>query len=455
MPASGPHAYSEQVAKAFGINDRGELIAGRWCLDSPLGPACMSVYEGDPLFLDWLGPWLEDAQGVTSRLSISRLLPTASGHYYASINGQSIILQSFAAGPLCDIHNSFELFSVSTGVAWVHQFSLGKADVMPVDWTVELRTAKKAADQLKRPRLPKRAQPIWELLAETWRLCLDEAWTKWAAAGLGSMWSLLLGIKGFSDFVYVPDRHLVHYNAVDRCHAGTPAVELAHVLRSSEYSLSTAESILLSYQRVRLLREVEKQQLLACLWFPWEITIEELEAPGLNVVTMNRMRRTLERKVAWVAELGEQLLPDLEDDVPDFDQQVPKPDEELPSPRIATVSIEKEGLDLFEKNEPKTTVQMQEQVKQTNVQETAPNQPDAGAEVEAPNIQMQSKPDPKVLVWKPFPRPLGAPPEDPTPEDKQLGNRNDDADYEEITEPQVDEAQSSEDDDAGGEDQQP
>ncbi len=450
MPASSLQAYSEQVVKAFGLHNQGELVAGRWCLESPHGPVCLSAYEGDPMFLDWLGPRLEDLEGVTTRLSVSRLLRAVSGHYYTTINGQAVILHGFATGPPCDVHNSFELFSVSAGLAQVHQLSLQETVATPADWNEELQRAHHDAQHLTRPKLPRRVQPAWELLWETWQLCLDQSQSRWAAAGINGRQSLLMGIKHFPDFIYVADRHEVHYNSVERCTTGPAAVELATLVRASEYSLHTAESILLSYQRVRSLSNLEKQQLLACLWFPWEVNAQDLMVPGLSIMAINRMRRLLEQKVAWVTELGEQLLPGLDDDPTGFDTidtLQTDPDAPLLENGDVRSSIEKEGPVVPEKKAAE-----QRLIKQNEVEKPEPEKVQAVVDESAPAISLQSATDKKVLVWKPFPRPLGAPPEEPTaeiepeqeavlPEEEDL----DDETVEEETTPSVDEVADDED----------
>ena len=448
-----------QISKAYGLLDQGGVTDGEFYLSTPIGLAAPSFYQGDPAFLERLGPRLMGLQGKLGRLSVSRILATTTGCYSQRSGGEVVLLSTWERGPACDPHNNFELFTVLAGLAHFHRVtSQAEMGTMP-NWRAFYSRLRTELPNVKHPNLNKRALTYWEGLVETWRICLDEGLDilgKIAQSDLTP--SLVLGVQSFNDFVYLADLHMVHYNPVARCHWNSPVVDVAMLLLSTEGDVRLAKNMLLSYEKVRNLSLAEKQLVLAYLWFPREVTLAELQAPELNILGIKRMQSLLELKIGLISDIEELLLPprtedelhpfneDEEDDV-DMEKEVfqvnpkaaKKMQVERPAGTALAVDLKPEQVAILRvqaalnpvldilgivstaegelgalsercmQAEPVEEVRLVEEervlIDQEVAEEVLPRE-DPRKEEQEP-----VKPAKKTLIWKPFPRPLNAPPE--------------------------------------------
>lgn len=432
-----------KIARAYGLSDQGEVINGEYLQRTQAGLASPSFYQGDPAFLQWLGGQLMALPGQLSRLTLSQLLATLDGRYSLATPAGRVLLASWEPGPACDPHNNFELFTVLAGVAHLHQRTERPDAAIASQWTGKLNQLRNELQTVQPPNLHKRALSYWHNLLDTWRVCLEEAQvllSRAASARLST--SLVLGLQSFSDFVYLADVHMVHYNPVGRCHWDSPMVDLAMLLLSSEGDHRLAESMLLSYEKVRPLSAAEKQLALALLWYPREISLTELQTPDLNILNIRRLQGLLELKIGLISELEELLLPKpMEPDTP-VRVRTPPDTETVASAADATIPF----ADLAGIASPVTSLADQELVEEVSSVETekltmdaearqeevssadalsndAESADAAGAEAEErlePEEERQQpevRPNKRVMIWKPFPRALNAPPEPERPVD--------------------------------------
>lgn len=438
------------IAKAYGLPDQGEACAGEFRLATPFGQARPTLYQGDSEILERLGPLLADSRGKLGKLTLSRMLATSSGRYSLASGGSLMVLSTWEAGPVCDTHNTFELFTIMAGVAHWHQLTCqpGREVLQSRQQRYEslllesLRTT-------KHPDLSKRSLRYWEELMDTWRNCIREGLALLNQVSAADLFScVLLGIESFQDFVYLSDMHQVHYNRVDRCHVGLPTDDLTALLRACEGDLRIAESMLLSYTKVRSLSSAEQQLILAELWFPIELTLDELLSPNLNILALRRMQGLLEQKMALISDLEELLyLPALDRELDALEQDMSEYfDQEKEAAAVATrttrnmqragtaVSVNKSqpndsssleaepterGLGL-EHSEPSIAVEdlptaQAEAVEEAKSmdEERTPLEQEQGTALStaADSETVETAATKKALVWKPFPRPLNAPPE--------------------------------------------
>ena len=397
------------IADAFGVADEGLVLHGAFCLNTPLGYATPSLYRGNPDFLEWLGSEIPRINTRLGRLSISRLLEAKTGRYYTSIADDMVILSTLESGPSCDPHNAFELFTVAAGVAHVHQQLVPAIGNIAFDWLAYYQAQADKLRQLRPESLSKRAHVAWSNLEETWRLCVEEAIDM-----LNSLKSkptspkpcLVLGLQSFSDFVYLADRHQVHYNSVANCHFGSPTIDIARLIISASGETRIAHNMLLSYQRVRELSENECKEILAHLWFPHELDLESLADCPINTLILQRAANQLQEKIGMISELEDILLtPEEEPEVMSEKEvlDVAKKPERTPAKKE-----QQEVLEVVTTPEPKAEVE-QQVVEQTVGEELEVKQveePEA-AKAEAPLISVTATAKKKATVWGPFPTPLG------------------------------------------------
>ncbi len=399
------------IARAFGIVDEGLVVNGAFCLNTPLGLAVPSLYRGDVEFLQWLGVKLPSIVSNLGRLGLSQLVQAPTGDYYARVDGEVVLLSTLETGPTCDPHNAFELFTVAAGLAHVHQQTLGVANGRVSDWLMYYESQRDKLAQLKPPSLSKRALVAWTFLEEAIRVCMEEAVN--GLKVVSSVPCLNLGLTSFTDFIYLADRHLVHYNSIERCCIDSPAVEIAHLLASTEGEIRIAHNMLLSYQRVRKIPCLEAKELLAHLWFPHEVGLDLLTDQSVNPLTLQRAYNLLQDKIGMISELEDILLASEEEVAVQEGKE------------ILTMSKRKEGvskvLDTHSQgieagevpqDEIEVSREEQQESSQQAVQDDKPDvveSMDRGAEhEELPHISMEAIVTKKATVWGPFPRPLGA-----------------------------------------------
>lgn len=365
------------------------------------------LYQGDPAFLQWLGAQLVDLEGKLGRLRLSRLVTTLDGKYYAQSNDQVAILTTVEAGPTCDAHNTFELFTIAAGLAHVHSLTQGVAWGSRKDWSSYYQSLQEKLEQLEPPVLPRKVISAWTILEETWRLCLEQASTLSAAlSDSASITALVLGAQTFADFVYLPDLHCVHYNQVASCRIDSPAIELARLMAATG-EVKLAENLLLSYQRVRQISPAEGREILAHLWFPREIELMQLYSQQLNALSIRRFYGMLQAKIALISELEELLLTVEEADGSEkevFDMAHRKePNVDSVSKTDILTVADRVGL---ENNQP---IGISKTEEREVLEPRAKNADQVMLSDEQPKISLDAKKETRPLVWKPFPRPIGAP----------------------------------------------
>ncbi len=409
-------SYRELV-RAYGLLDQGELVGGEFCFTTPIGLAKPSIWRGDPAFLERLGDLLLESTGKLGKLSLSRLLPTVDKTYSFQADGAAVILSTWETGPSCDTHNGFELFTILAGVAHWHQLTSRPGNRFLVKWRQQYQQLLDSLSSIQHPALNKRALSYWEGLVDMWRNCLRQGLAILDEIDPEQLQSCLaLGVHGFDDFVYLADVHRVHFNPVYRSHWNLPAVDLTALIECCEGDLRIAANMLLSYTKVRALNDAEKKLILADLWYPRGLTVEELLFPGMSILAIRRLQAALEQRMVLIADLEELLSPEAEamgqlqlspapaDGARQPQVRATMPDElEELTPTVApeleaqsvqevkTMSEEK-GKELLEQVESEETVEMEEQ---SSVPETEQE-------------LTEMRPAKKVLVWKPFPRPLNA-----------------------------------------------
>ncbi|MGI6343592.1 MAG: hypothetical protein ACOX18_00800 [Bacillota bacterium] len=388
----------ERIAEAYGLPSSVEQIGGTICLRSHLGPAVPSLHSGGEELWQWLGSWLATMPGQLGRLSLSRLVPTPTGQYAVSLNGEQVVLSTWEMGPACDPYNIFECFSVLTGVAHVHRLTQGNAASPGPDWISRYRERRQRALQIIPPPLGRRERAVWERLLSTWVQCANESLSLLAQAqAMGQTTTLVLGIESFADFIYLAEAHMVHYNRVPACRFDSPAVDIVNLLQSCQGDQELAERMILSYEKTRPLEPAERKETMAHLWFPQPVRLGRLSAADFTLQTLRRLLSELESRIALISNLEELLLPE-------------EPETEL-------LTRKEDVLDMSEKRSRETRQPAAEPVQPVVVPEVEPSvepepTPTAPAETEGPVIRMEKKEvERKPLVWGPFPRPLGASPE--------------------------------------------
>lgn len=416
------------IADAFGIADEGLVLHGAFCLNTPLGFATPSLYRGNPEFLQWLGAELPHLNTKLGRLSLSQLLKGATGHYYTSIADDIVILSTLESGPSCDPHNAFELFTVAAGVAHVHRQPVQSAGGKAPDWASCYEAQKDKLAQVRPANLSKRALVAWLNLEETWCLCVEEAINMLKSLEPASQeTSLVLGLQSFSDFVYLADRHQVHYNLVANCHLGSPAIDIARLLTSASGETRIAHNMLLSYQRVRELTQDGYREILAHLWFPHELDLALLTDSSANPLLLQRASNQLQEKIGMISELEDILL------TPDEDPGIISEKEVLDvSKKPARISAKTESLDAPETViKPETEAEVTGQII-TEELELEPVEEAAAVKTEAPLISVTATAMKKTTVWGPFPTPLGG--EANSSEDLILQDTETEVDVEQVEE---------------------
>jgi len=444
----------DEIVKAYGLPEQRLDQGEDGCVQTPFGLARPFLYPGNPELLQRMGPLLANLGGKLGRLSLSRLLITVSGQYLLTHDDRTLLVSTWESGPACDIHNTFELFTILAGVAhWHHLTSQPGRQVLD-DLKEQYAAILAESLQLTRhPDLNKRALRYWEELMETWRNCIQEGLAVVSQVdGCEFSSCFSLGVNDFSDFVYLADLHRVHYNRVDRCRVGLPTEDLTALLKASEGDLQVMESMLLSYTKVRNLSLAEQKLILAELWFPDEVSLEDLQSPSLNILALRRMQGALERRMALVSDLEEVLcLPeagqslvgqsseaagevDDHEEVQTVAQRGPKggsrrvvdvDDRKPPVSQEAAEagqidsasSLPQAELEATPKERPAAITQAMEEVEPMEEEKLQVEQEDVAVAPDAAEVEeAAAKPAKKVMVWKPFPRPLNAPPEPPVVE---------------------------------------
>ncbi|HHW98233.1 MAG TPA: hypothetical protein GX738_01230 [Firmicutes bacterium] len=388
------------IAKAFGISDEGMVLNGVFCLNTPLGLATPSVYRGDLDFLQWLGAQLPQINTQLGRLSLSRLLKAPSGQFYAKIGQETVILSTLETGPSCDPRNAFELFTVAAGLAHVHQQRVEVGGTAP-DWLKYYQAQRDKLAQLAPPNLPKRASAAWANLEEVWRLCAEEAINLLKKLkDLPRASCLALGLQSFSDFVYLADRHQVHYNLVAKCHLDSPAVDMARLVSAAGSETRIAHNMILSYQRVRKLTDEECREFFAHLWFPHEVELEVFSDVSVNPLRLQRARTVLQEKIGMISELEDILLPPADE----VDGQREK--------EVVTVNEKKVTPAQMDEPELQLEPVLEEPVAEPEVEMEVSPEPivdnDKPQEVEQDEVRinMTATTPKRTTVWGPFPAPL-------------------------------------------------
>lgn len=406
------------IAKAFGVVDQGLVLNGAFCLNTPFGLATPSLYRGDLNFLQWLG--LELPQIITrlGRLGLSRLIQAPTGDYYAKIDDEYVLLSTLETGPSCDPRNAFELFTVAAGLAHVHQQSLGIDVGRTPDWLTYYQSQRDKLEQLRPANLPRRALVAWSYLEETWRLCVEEAANLLdSLKGKPQAACLTLGLQSFADFVYLADRHQVHYNSVADCHVDSPAIDIARLLAAAGGEIRVANNILLAYQRVRPLSPHEGKELLAHLWFPHEVDLSLLTDQSANPLSLQRACNSLRDKIGMISELEDILSPPAEEiEVLREKEVLAVSKKRVNAPDVAeNPSMDCAAEPTLLVPEPEATdseIVASGQVENPPVTIEETGSPEEGeqqiVETELPRIHMEAITNKRATVWGPFPRPLGA-----------------------------------------------
>ncbi|NLY53835.1 MAG: hypothetical protein GX060_04330 [Firmicutes bacterium] len=402
------------IAQIFGVEDEGLVQNGVFCLSTPFGPAAPSVYRGDVRFLQWLGAELPSITTRLGRLGLSRLLPTPAGQYYANLGGEYVLLATLETGPICDVHNAFELFTVSVGLAHVHAQDVGGITSSSPDWSTYYQAQRDKLEQIRPPDLSRRARAAWALLEESWQLCIDEAVSLLADIPREARATCLtLGLKSFSDFIYLPDLHRVHYNPIANCRLDSPAVDIARLLLSASGDVRVIHNMLLSYQRVREIPPVEGQEILAHLWFPHEIDLQVLGEQGANTLSVQRHYNLLRDKIAMIAEVEDLLSPfeqgeNNEEETEVLSMAKRQSREARTNPVTLTTAGEEDNILTQEQVELVEPAGDGEPVNVSQPQEVPEPAPEVAEEETVPRINLEAKREVKPIVWGPFPKPLGA-----------------------------------------------
>lgn len=404
------------IARAFTIPEEGSVLNGVFCLNTELGLATPSLYRGDLQFLQWLGTELPQMSSRLGRLSLSRLLSTPAGRYYAELDGEHVILSTWENGPTCDPHNTFELFTIAAGLAHVHEHTISERIAQSPNWLAYYRSQQDKVNALNLPTLNKRAQSAWTLLADTWRLCVEEAVNLLVESeDLPSRPCVTLGLDGFNDFIYLADRHYVHFNQIAGCRIDSAAVDIAKLLISAAGDTRIASNILLCYQRVRQISPREGKELLAHLWYPHGIDLPALAEGAVNPLSSQRAYNDLLDKIAIISEL-EDVLP-----AANVHVGLRQEEEVLLVSKKDKVKVEKnlENLpaDCVDSPQEDTEVMMDEPIvievaAEEISREESKTEPDDAIEVtgDAPTrIRIETTTTKPLPVWGPFPQSLNAP----------------------------------------------
>jgi len=392
-----------EISTLYGLKPKSHLVDKECCLITREGLAAVHLYVGAACDIVWVGSCLDELakRGVKG---LGSLLRTNTGDLVVNISKNQVFLTNYVRGAACDAANTFEVRAIGRLLGHVHRAS---EDILYFC-----------------PQPEGRVSPLWRLGAREraayWQLAVHKY--RQAARGealrqllneaeesLSSLEELERIYDGqpvisfahlsFGKFVYVSEGHTVHLNYAHDCFVEANYIGLAELLLDSGYTGDTCLHLLAAYQAVHPMSDIECQMLFAYLTYPheWAQELDDMTR-GRPLLKGLTTLEQLQRKREWLDWLSEHLV---------IAKRMGKGGCELKS--------EDKRLDVVPVVVEETPVA--EQGGEGKVDEVEVLQEQLG---EIEELQPKVRKPKASIVWKPFPRPLGANQEEPLVEERAI-----------------------------------
>lgn len=379
-----------EIALLFGLHPNPSLVDNECCLTSDSGLVAVHYTSGTILEASWVGLCLEELaeRGVRG---IGRFIRAKSGELVVKVNDRLVYLTEYVPGTVCDGNNTFEVRAVGRVLGEVHRasedvcyFHSPPRSVHAEGWFAGAR--ERAA--------------YWRLAAHRYKLgsrgvalrlllrAAEESLTrleKLSAVYDGDRVLSFLRLS-HANFVYVSEAHTVHLNH-SQLYLDHAYVNVGELLLETGYEGEAGMHLLSAYQAINPLSELEWEMLFAYLCYPheWAQELDDLTR-GQPVLKGNATIERLRLKGEWIEWLRERMPAFKRSEKGGLDVKSEKRTEDLSPAEVPTETTI---------SEPKAQPVERPAVA---IEPTIPLQP-AEPLVERPKTSM---------VWKAFPRPLGA-----------------------------------------------
>ena len=378
-----------EIATLYGLKAESHLVDKECCLTTSEGLAAVHVYVGAASDIAWVGSCLDELskRGVKG---LGTLLRTNTDELVAHVSSHQVFLTTYVPGAACDAANIFEVRAIGRLLGDVHRASEDILYFSPqpegrVSSAWRLGARERAAYwqlAVRKYRQAARGEALRQLLndAEESLQSLEQLERIYDGQSVISFAHLTFG-----KFVYVSEGHTVHLNSAHDCFVEPNYISLAELLLDSGYQGDTCLHLLAAYQAVHPISDIEWQMLFAFLLYPHEWA-QELDhmTRGRPLLKGPTTLDQLQRKHEWLDWLSEHLA---------IVKRMEKGGCVLKSedkhPEVVPVVVETEPVAV--ETDP---------VEEPQVAEVTPM-------VEPVVVEETSKPKASI-VWKPFPRPLGA-----------------------------------------------
>lgn len=384
-----------EISTLYGLKAESHLVDKECCLTTPEGLAAVHVYVGATADITWVGSCLDELnkRGVKG---LGSLLRTNTGELVVNVSKHQVFLTKYVPGAACDAANTFEVRAVGRLLGDVHRASEDilyfcpqpEGRLSPI-WCLGARE-RAAYWQLAvhKYRQAARGEALRQLLndAEESLASLEELAQIYDSPSVISFTHLT-----FEKFVYVSEAHTVHLNCAHDCFVEPNYIALAELLLDTGYRGDTCLHLLAAYQASHPISDIEWHMLFAYLKYPheWAQELDDMTR-GRPLLKGPTTLEQLQRKREWLDWLSEHLVVikrmekggcilKIEDKHPEV------------VPVVADTARVEEQVEVEAVREPEVVTDLVEEV-------------ELPVEVEKPRAS---------IVWKPFPRPLGAKQEEP------------------------------------------
>lgn len=389
-----------EIALLYGLKPESHLVDKECCLNTRNGLAAVHLYVGAARDIIWVGSCLDELakRGVKG---LSSLLRTNTGELVAHVSKHQVFLTNYVPGAACDAANTFEVRAIGRLLGDVHRASEDILYFYPQPegrvsppWHLGARE-RTAYWQLAvhKYRQAARGEALRQLLndAEESLTSLEELERLYDGQSVISFAHLR-----FSKFVYVSEGHSVHLNYAHDSFVEPNYVGLAELLLDSGYTGDTCLHLLSAYQAVHPVSDIEWQMLFAYLTYPheWAQELDDMTR-GRPLLKGPATLEQLQRKREWLDWLSEHLVIAKRMEKGGF---VLKSEDKRPE----VVPVEVETVPVVEQSDEETEGKVEVEQEQT---------------LEAVEPQPEAEKPKASIVWKPFPRPLGAKQDEPLDEE--------------------------------------
>ena len=389
-----------EISTLYGLKPESHLVDKECCLTTRDGLAAVHLYVGAASDIIWVGSCLDE---LTKRgiKGLGSVLQTNTGEMVAYVSKHQVFLTNYVPGASCDATNTFEVRAIGRLLGDVHRASEDILYFCPqpegrVSPPWRLGARERAAYwqlAVHKYRQAARGEALRQLLsdAEESLASLEELERIYDGPPVISFAHLT-----FQKFVYVSQGHTVHLNYAHDCFVEPNYISLAELLLDTGYTGDTCLHLLAAYQAVHPISDLEWQMLFAYLAYPheWAQELDDMTR-GRPLLKGPTTLEQLQRKREWLDWLSEHLVM-----VKRMEKGGCVLKSEDKRPEVVPVVLEKAP----EVEQVEEEVSQEVEVPEEQVEEVEELQP----EIEKPKAS---------IIWKPFPRPLGAKQEEPPVEE--------------------------------------